>query len=86
MIEKYFLIIILISFCCSSFCDDKRSVLVSLFPDLEDKVSDLHGDVAVVSDHLAEALVPFLQVEYLRHDGRGEGEEGSRLPLSAKGF
>ena len=53
---------------------------VNLGLDLEDEISDLHGDVAVVSDHLAQALVPFLQVENLRHG------EGSRLPLSAKGF
>ena len=52
---------------------------MSPVPDLKDEVSDLHGDVAVVSDHLAEALVPFLQVEYLRHGG-GVGD-GSRLPL-----
>ena len=60
----------------------KKSVLFSGFPDLEDEVSYLHGDVAVVFQHLAETLVPFLQVEYLRRHGGGL-ETGRCLPLSA---
>ena len=59
----------------------KKSVLFSGFPDLEDEFSYLHGDVAVVFQHLAETLVPFLQVEYLRRHGGGL-ETGRCLPAS----